>query len=290
MTSSSSIRRYADTEAARFPPLLARADQLSGSLLLGEHGRRRAGMGDDFWQYRPLQSGDNHRMVDWRRSARSDAQFVREREWKTAQNVLLWVDQSTSMQFSSNPKHPGKSDRARLLALAASILLIKGGERVGLTDATLPPRKGNAQITRMAEFLSKNHTADYLPPEMHNVPPHARALFCSDFMTDLTPVTSALTAAADKGVRGILLQILDPAEEAFPYKGRTVFKSISGALRHETLKADDLRHRYLDRLAARKAELAALCVSVGWRYHCHHTNQTAQSALLWLYRALDDTA
>ena len=81
--------------------------------------------------------------------------------------------------------------------------------------------------------------------------------------------------------------MLDPSEEAFPFRGRTVFQSIGGTLAHETLKADELRDRYLARLAARKDELAALCAATGWRYHCHHTGDSAQSALLWLYGALD---
>ena len=56
---------------------------------------------------------------------------------------------------------------------------------------------------------------------------------------------------------------------------------------HETLKANDLRDRYLERLATRKAELTQLCQMTGWRLGLHHTNESAQSALLWLYRALD---
>jgi len=56
---------------------------------------------------------------------------------------------------------------------------------------------------------------------------------------------------------------------------------------HETLKANDLRDRYLERLAARKDELQSLCAVTGWHYGLHHTSDSAQSALLWLYRAFD---
>src|SRR5690606_35476281 len=86
------LRELSEAEAARLPPLLARAEKLAGTVLLGEHGRRSAGLGDDFWQYRPAQVGDPVRLVDWRRSARSDTQYVREREWQIAQSVILWVD------------------------------------------------------------------------------------------------------------------------------------------------------------------------------------------------------
>ena len=280
------LRARSEIEAARFPPLLARAEHLAGAVLLGDHGRRRAGMGDDFWQYRPAQMGDSRRLIDHRRSARGDTQFVREREWQIAQSVMVWVDRGASMRFASTPDLATKSDRARLLGLALSILLIRGGERVGLTGTTLPPRRGNNQILRLAEYLSEDDDLDYAPPEHRAMIPHARALFVSDFMGPLDEVRLALGKAADRGVTGVMCQILDPTEELFPFKGRTVFESIGGTLRHETLKANDLKDRYLDRLARRKAELRELCGLAGWRFETHHTDQSAQAGLLWLYRAM----
>lgn len=287
MTASAVLRARSEAEAARLPPLLARAEQLAATVLLGEHGRRRAGLGDDFWQYRPAQAGDSASMIDWRRSARGDTQFVREREWQIAQSVMLWVDRAASLRFTSDANLPEKGERARLFALALSILLIRGGERVGLTGNILPPRRGNAQLQRLAAHFMDEDSADYGTPEARGMIPHARAVFVSDFLADIGPVQAALTKAADRGVRGLILQVLDPSEEAFPFQGRTIFESIGGTIAHETLKAGDLRGRYLDRLAARKDALAALARATGWQYHCHHTGDSAQSALLWAWRALD---
>ncbi len=281
------LRSRAEAEAARLPPLLARAEHLAGAVLLGDHGRRRAGLGDDFWQYRPARQGDSRRLIDHRRSAMGDTQFVREREWQIAQSVMLWVDQGASMRFASTDALPTKIDRARLLTLAAAILMIRGGERVGLTGTRLPPRRGNAQVLRLAQMFSEDAEEDYAPPEHRAMIPHARALFVSDFLGDLSAVKLALTKAADRGVQGVLLQVLDPSEEAFPFQGRTIFESVGGTLQHETLKANDLRDRYLNRLAERKEELQALCSVAGWQYGLHHTEATAQSALLWIWRAID---
>ncbi len=287
MTPTPTLRERSEAEASRLPPLLARAEQLAGTVLLGEHGRRRAGLGDDFWQYRPAQAGDSKRLIDHRRSARGDQQFVREREWQIAQSVMLWTDQGASMRFASQDGLPTKADRARLLSLAIAILLVRGGERVGLTGTALPPRRGNAQILRLAEALTVDMDQDYAAPEHRAMIPHARAVFVSDFLGDIAEVELALTKAADRGVRGILLQILDPSEEQFPFRGRTIFESVGGTLSHETLKAGDLRDRYLTRLAERKDRLAHLCRLTGWQLGLHHTSQSAQPALLWLYRALD---
>ena len=283
--SAAPLRARAEALGQSLPALLAEAEHLAATLMLGEHGRRRAGQGDEFWQYRPAHSGDAARAIDWRRSARSDAHFVREREWQAAQSVTLWVDASKSMAFSGSKDRAPKSDRARLLALALAILLLRGGERVGLAGAEAP-KPGRRQIEVLAQALDVPPEADYGAPQVQGLVSHGRAVFLSDFLGDLTGLEAALTTAADRGVKGILMQVLDPAEEDFPFDGRTIFESMGGSLRHETLKAGDLRSRYLERLAQRKDRLSSLAAATGWHWQCHHTGTPAQTALLWAYAAL----
>lgn len=286
MTDTATLRARAETLGASLPPLLAEAEHLAATVILGDHGRRRAGMGDEFWQYRPAAPGDSARMIDWRRSARSDGHFLREREWQASQTVTLWVDPARSMAFSGDRNRAPKSDRARLLALALAVLLLRGGERVGLAGADAPPRGGRSQLLRLVMAL-EDGADDYGAPDVTGMAAHGRAVFLSDFLGRPEAVEEALARASDRGVKGALLQVLDPAEEEFPFDGRTIFESMGGTLRHETLRAGDLRARYLDRLAERKARLADLARASGWHYLCHHTGEGAQAALLWLYRALE---
>ncbi len=284
---SVSLQSRAETLGQSLPPLLAEAELLAATVMMGEHGRRRAGQGDEFWQYRPVNAGDSARSIDWRRSARSDAHYVREREWQSAQSVTLWVDPSKSMGFTGDKARAPKSDRAQLIALALAVLLLRAGERVGLAGEATPPRPGRAQLIRLAAVLAgEEASADYGAPTATGMVSHGRAVFLSDFFGDLAPVEAALTAAADRGVRGALVQVLDPAEEEFPFNGRTIFESMGGGMRHETQQAGDLRARYLARLAERKDRLAALGRATGWHVTTHHTGQPAQSALLWAYTAL----
>ncbi len=246
-------------------------------------------MGDDFWQYRAAHPGDEARSVDWRRSARSDQHFVREREWQAAQSVMLWVDPSKSMNFTGSRDRAPKGDRARLIALALSVLLLRGGERVGLAGQGAP-RSGRAQVMRLVQQLGEVSSDDYGRPQEDGLVSHGRAVFLSDFLGDMAGVEASLARAADRGVKGVLLQILDPAEEEFPFDGRTVFVSMGGSVTHETQQAGDLRVRYLARLAERKDRLAELAQLSGWLYQTHHTGHPAQSALLWAYRALEGGA
>jgi uncharacterized protein (DUF58 family) len=284
-----SLRAAAEALAAPLPPLLAEAEHLASTVLLGDHGRRRPGLGDTFWQYRPAQPTDTARSIDWRRSARSDAAFVQDKEWQIAQSVIVWVDQAAAMRFASDKTIPTKSQRARTLSLACAILLIRGGERVGLTGRRLPPRRGEAHLMQLAEILSEDDATDYGAPDDEGMLPHSRAVLVSDFLGDMNAVETTVLRAAERGVRGALLQILDPQEEAFPFDGRTIFESMAGSVRHETLKAGDLRQRYLDRLAQRKDQLARLAHTTGWQFSTHHTDRAATQALLWLYAALERT-
>jgi uncharacterized protein (DUF58 family) len=287
LTADIALRPRAEVLGQALPALLAAADHLAGSVILGDHGRRRAGMGDEFWQFRPAHAGDTARMIDWRRSARGDATFVREREWQAAQSVMLWVDPSRSMQFSGDKTRATKADRAQLLALALGILLLRGGERVGIAGQDVPARSGRAQTERLARGILEAGTEDYGKPDVTGLVAHGRMVMLSDFLGDLTAVEDAIARASDRGVRGALVQVLDPAEEEFPFDGRTIFESMGGSLRHETLRAGDLRARYLARLAERKERLATLARASGWHLTAHHTGQSAQSALLWLYRAVE---
>ncbi|MBU2865947.1 DUF58 domain-containing protein [Pacificibacter marinus] len=272
------------------PALLAKADELARTLMMGGHGRRRAGNGSEFWQYRPAQAGDPARSIDWRRSGQSDGFFVREQEWQAAQSVHFWCDQSASMQFSSLKDQVSKMDRAALLTLALSILLMNGGERVALDGMGRPPGNGAQQLRRIAQVLCDTQSDEFGVADGADYLPQSRAVLMSDFLGPMEAIERVVGAAADRGIFGVLFQILDPVEETFPFQGRTVFTSMGGGLSHETLRAGDLKARYLDRLAERKDELQNLARQAGWRYECHHTDTPVQVALVWLFQALDGGA
>ncbi|HYH70868.1 MAG TPA: DUF58 domain-containing protein, partial [Methyloceanibacter sp.] len=114
------------------PSLLVEAQRVAHTVTHGTHGRRRAGPGETFWQFRHFDQNDSHAGIDWRRSGSSDTLYVREREWEAAHTVWLWVDLSPSMQFRSRLAKILKESRAVVLGLALTELLARGGERVGV--------------------------------------------------------------------------------------------------------------------------------------------------------------
>lgn len=284
------LRRDAERIAGALPPLLAEAEQLAAAALPGAHGRRRAGAGETFWQYRAAQPGDPLPSIDWRRSARSDSLFVREMEWEAAQTVWIWPDRAQSMDYRSDAAPRSKAERAALLSLALSVLLIRAGERVALLagDAARPAT-GETQLLRAANALA---APPYPDRRDYGAPPPTRwrkggvVLFISDFLGPLDPLKAALGAAADAGARGALMQLLDPAEIGFPFDGRLVFESMRRETRFETQRAGALAQDYRDRLAARRDTLETLAAAAGWRLLSHDTGESPRAGLLALCNAI----
>ena len=289
------LRRDAEKVAGALPPLLAEAEQLAATVAMGFHGRRRAGHGENFWQYRQALPGEPRSSVDWRRSGKSDQQFIREMEWEAAQTAYFWVDDAQSMDYrdAEHFRARSKNERASLLALALSVLLIKAGERVALmgTDAA-QPRAGRAQLNRMALALGTERTdgerPDYGAPPSDRLTRGARAIFFSDFLGDLDTFLPAFAHAADQGVRGCLVQVLDETEETFPFDGRMIFQSMGRRTEFETQRARALQEAYVERLAERRAKLADTARHLGWRCYFHDTTAPPRKALLWLYMAVGE--
>lgn len=283
------LRHDADILSAALPPLLAEAQHLAATVVLGEHGRRRAGQGETFWQYRRAIPGDAFSSIDWRRSARSDRLYVRQTEWEAAQTVNLWVDPGQAMDFTGARDREPKAHRATLLALALAIILNRGGERIGLigTEAQ-QPRRGVRQLERMtAELIREQDRPDYGAPPLTRFPHGSRAVFFSDFLGPRDALIAQVAQAADQGVTGCLVQILDDTEVSFPFDGRTIFRSMGGEIEYETDRARSLRAAYQDKLATRKAELQDLARQTGWLYLHHLTSAPPRAAMLWMYAALE---
>lgn len=279
-------RQDAERLSGSLPPLLVAADRVAQTVAQGVHGRRRVGQGESFWQFRRYMPGDPTTAIDWRQSAKSSAIFVREREWEAAQSVWLWRDASPSMDFASGAEFSTKRERAELLLLATAALLVRGGERVTLLGGDQLPATGRSGFNRLADTLL-NQTArpDSLPPSVP-MPRSAHVALFGDFLSDLEDVRRMITGFAGYGVRGQIVQILDPAEESLPYKGRVRFAGFEAEGEMLLSRVETVRGTYRQRLAAHRDSIRDLARQAGWSFIVHHTDQPPQTALLPLYTAL----
>jgi uncharacterized protein (DUF58 family) len=285
MAQISLLRQHAEEAAAALPPLLVAAERVAATVAQGVHGRRRVGTGETFWQFRQYVPGDPASRVDWRESAKSQRLYVRETEWEAAQSVFLWRDGSASMDYASTPGLPTKRQRADLLTLALAVLLTRGGERVALLGAGLPPARGRAVLDRLALLVARDGPGESLPA-FEPLPRHAHVVLMGDLLAPL-PETQGLVARFAAGfAKGHLLQILDPAEETLPFAGRVRFEGLE---REDPLlisRVETVREAYADRLARHREGLAAIARGAAWSFGTHRTDRPPHLALLALYAAL----
>src|SRR5712691_4181271 len=142
----------ARTVAETMPRLILEARRIAATVIHGLHGRKRAGPGENFWQYRRFMSGEPARRVDWRRSARDGILYVREQEWEAAHTVWIWPDRSPSMVFTSHLAQESKLDRTLVVAFALAEVLVHGGERVGVPGLMRPTGSRNV-LDKMANAV-----------------------------------------------------------------------------------------------------------------------------------------
>ncbi len=269
--------------AARIPALLIESQRIAHTVAHGTHGRRRVGPGETFWQFRHYDQNDSVTGIDWRRSASSDTLFVREREWEAAHTVWLWVDLSPSMRFRSRLAKLSKESRAVVLALAFAELLARGGERVGLIGGQ--PFTGRAAARRVAEILMGDTSETSLPPNTR-LSRFSECLLFGDFLEPIADMRARFEEIAAQGVRGHLVEVVDPAEETLPYAGRTEFAASEGRDRMIAGRAETLREDYQERLKRHRADLIQMTQKLGWSFLIHHTDRPPEEAVLSLHSRL----
>jgi len=243
---------------------------------LGSAGRRKSGMGENFWQYRRHTSEDGADRVDWRRSAREEHLFVRETELETARTFLFWADPSPGFHWSSADSIPHKADRALLLCMALAGALSRSGERCGALGGGRGPVSGARAPARVGEDI-RNFRADQPVPK----PPRdtAAVVICSDFYSSLADWRAWLTPVAAKCRDGVLLQVCDPIEENYPFSGRVRFFRPGQERERLIGRAESIRDGYLDKFAQRRKDMTDLAGELGWRFVSHVTDGPARTPL-----------
>jgi uncharacterized protein (DUF58 family) len=279
------LRPRAEAAAAALPPLLVAAERVASTVAQGVHGRRRVGLGETFWQFRQYQPGDSTQRIDWRESAKTQRLYIREMEWEAAQSVFLWRDTSASMDYASRRELPTKRARADLLTLALAALLVRGGERTTLLGSGVLPSHGRAVLDRLALSFERGGSGDNLPP-FEPLPRHGHVVLIGDLLAPLEEVHALVARFAANGLKGHLLQVLDPAEETLPFAGRVRFEGFERERPILISRVETVREAYVEKLAQHRAGLAAIARATQWSFGTHRTDRPPHTALLALHAAL----
>ncbi len=188
------------------------------------------------------------------------------------------------MLYRSQLSSVSKEARSLVLTLALAELLSRSGERIAF-PSLLQPFSARNGAERLASALMHD-TASRPLPDIDQIQRFSEVVLVSDFLQPLDELTNLLDNLARRGVRAHLVEVADPAEETFPYSGRTEFHDpetgntlVAG--RAETY-AEDYRRLYI----ARRDTLADFCRRLGWSFTTHRTDTPATQALSRLHDAL----
>jgi len=268
--------------AATMPRLILEARRIASTVIHGLHGRRRAGPGENFWQYRRFMSGEPAQNVDWRRSARDDHLYVRESEWEASHTVWIWPDRSPSMTFASTLTTDSKLERTLVVAFALAEVLVQGSERVGIPGLMLPTASRNV-IEKMAQAILHDSQERTSLPLSFVPSAFTEVVMLSDLWSPIAEVRQTIAQLSSTGAQGHVVQIVDPAEESFPYSGRIEFIEPEGAGSITAGRAETWRGDYQALITRHRAEIRAETDRLGCTFAIHRTDRPASELLLVLH-------
>ena len=283
MTTATDLRAEAESLARQLPNLNLKAEA-SEAAHIGSAGRRRAGTGEHFWQYRRYAQEDAADRVDWRRSAKGYELFVRETELETARTVLFWCDDSAGFHWKGPDDLRTKAEEAQLLMLTLAILMSKDGERIGVLGAGRRPSFGKRAVDRLANDLAANGKPRPFPTAPKNT---ATLVLASDFYDPIPEWQARLAPLAAKCPEGVLLAVSAPIEESFPFSGRVKFNRPGTATERVLGRAETMKDTYRQRFVDHRAALNELAIRMGWRLVTHTVGGPALHGAAELKRQIE---
>lgn len=283
-TPTREVLSRAQARAVLIPDCMVEARRLANTVIAGWHGRRKRGIGENFWQFRPYVDGESLTNVDWRRSARDDHTYVRDREWEAAHTVWIWADLSPSMMYKSTLALVSKESRALVLMLALAEILARSGERIGCPGIMEPIAARNA-AERLATALM-HHAATGGLPDTRMIRGNSDIVLFGDFLDPVEDVMARLGPLARRGLGGHVVAVTDPAEEIFPYAGRTEFTDPETGDKITAGRAETLKDDYARAWTANRSALADNLRHLGWSFVPHRTDRLASEALVAVHMYL----
>jgi uncharacterized protein (DUF58 family) len=189
------------------------------------------------------------------------------------------------MAFVSKLSQESKLERALVVTLALADVLVQGGERVGVPGVMAPTASRNV-IDKIAQALTLDTGERASLPPAFSPAPLSEVLLLSDLWSPMAEIRTALAQLSTTGANGHVVQVIDPAEETFPYSGRIEFVEPEGAGAITAGRAEAWRSDYERRVDLHRSEIRAQTDRCGWTFIVHRTDRPSSDLLLQLHARL----
>lgn len=232
----------------------------------GAHRSPYHGFAAEFAEHREYAPGDDLRYVDWKVFGRSDRVFVKQFEEETNFACHLLLDASESMTYRSEATPLSKLEFAKHLAAAISYIVVKQQDAIGLIAFDREIRQTVRPGTHPAHWKQISHVLETTGPaansnlksptsdlksdrsnqksEISNfksqisetlfadiakrIPHRGVVILLSDLFADPASLMLSLKRLRHQKHDVRVWQIVDPAEEDFPFDDPTLFHGLEG--------------------------------------------------------------
>lgn len=287
------LRTQAEEASAALPDLMFRSRQIAESILHGEHARRKPGSGNDFWQFREYMQTDRPEDIDWRQSAKGDKVFIRQKEWMVTRKSFFWCGGGKSMNFNSFAQKSvyTKGQSAQIISLALALIMRRSYEQIG-AYGQMSGGRGERSVERLGQYLLDRADAS---GENANLPDISSGLLTKnaifigvgDFLCPIEDIKQRFEALGRQSEKGLIVQVLDPAELELDFSGRVKFKGVSSKEVNIIDNVANIRQSYKRRIYEHIKQVKQACAVNGWHYYLHRTDENITRALIKIRISLE---
>lgn len=267
--------------SSRLPPLRFSL-RTSRSNSFGDIRINKKGVGEEFFDFRKFRVGDSIKNIDWKKSSKTNNIFIKETEKESSQDIWIWKSNNISMNYSNKNSTRTKSEKATLIGLILIDLCLNNGENIGVVGSSIGLRNGKSNFIQIAnEFLiTESRMRDSRIKKKDII------FIISDFLENPSIIKKNILQISESLSNVTLIQILDPAELNFPFKGRNrFFDPVSG--NHKTFnKSENMRKTFIKKISLHNFELQKLANKAGWNFFSGKTNESSENLVFKLFHVL----
>lgn len=284
-------RNYFDPEVlSELRGLELRARRVMEGLVAGLHKSPFQGFSVEFAEHREYAPGDDIRHIDWRVFGRTDRHYVRTFEQETNFDCYVVIDSSESMQFKADDEALTKLEYAQLVAVALGWLVVRQRDSAGLAvfdknvAELVAPSNAAAHVHRLIEVLATARTdrPSAIGSSLHElarrIGRRSVVVVLSDFFEEHDSMQTGLRHLRHAGHDVSLLQVVDAAEEDFPFDQPTLFRGMESLADH-AVDPRSLAKAYRDEFAQHQHELQFACKRLGIDHTLARTGEPLDAAI-----------
>lgn len=226
--------------------------------LVGIHKSPYHGFSQEFVEHRQYMPGDEPRYIDWKVYGRTDRLYLKQFEEERNLRAYVVLDGSRSMAYRQIGAM-SKWEYASIISASFAYILVLNKDAVSVsifdtsTRRFVPPSTTRANLSRVFDTLEdslpsgKTRICKAIEELSEKAKRRAFILILSDLFDDENTTINSLLNLRARGNELVVVQILDPAEREFPFRGSVRLRDMETG-EELLVDANSARDRYRENM------------------------------------------